>query len=104
MAAGLVPTELIPTVVSSLIDELTNPAGVAKAHIDTGLTATYFMGKIMAGGMEGVVGADAGASNSSPTFLESRSCNHVLLNDAASTKLLLTAGFSGSLALQTALI
>ena len=52
LAAGLVPTALIPTVVSSLIDELTNPAGVAKAHIDTGLTATYFMGKIMAGGME----------------------------------------------------
>ena len=33
---GVVPPALVPKVVASLVDELTNPAGVAKAHIDTG--------------------------------------------------------------------
>jgi hypothetical protein len=33
---GVVPPALVPKVVASLVDELTNPAGAAKAHIDTG--------------------------------------------------------------------
>ena len=59
LAAGLVPTDLVPTVLAALVDELTNTSNVAKGHIDTGLHTTYFMGKILAGGMEQVVGSDS---------------------------------------------
>ena len=59
LVAGLVPKPLVRVVMAALVDELTNPAGVAKAHIDTGLTTTYFMGKLLSGGMEGVAGAES---------------------------------------------
>ena len=59
LVAGLTPHEQVPAVLASLVRELTNSSGAAKGHIDTGTHTTYFMGKILSGGMDGVVGADA---------------------------------------------
>ena len=59
LVAGLVPTQLVPVVMAALADELTNPTLLAKAHIDTGLTTTYFMGKLLSGGMQRIAGAES---------------------------------------------
>jgi hypothetical protein len=60
LAAGIPPSRLIPVVFKALVDELTNVSRAGKGHIDTGLHTTYFMGKILAGGMEQqLAGADS---------------------------------------------
>ena len=59
LVAGLTPKQSVPAVLAALVDELTNTSGVAKGHIDTGLTTTYLMGKLLSGGMEGLAGADS---------------------------------------------
>lgn len=59
LVAGAVPEPLVSTVLSSLVAELSDPTRVAKGHIDTGLHTTYFLGKMLSGGMEEVVGAAA---------------------------------------------
>ena len=43
----------------SLFDELSDPEGTATGHIDTGLHTTYFLGKMLSGGMEEIVSAAA---------------------------------------------
>lgn len=53
LVAGVTPQELVPTVIGALVDELTNTSGAASGHIDTGLHTTYFMGKLLSGGMDG---------------------------------------------------
>ena len=59
LVAGLTPKQSVPAVLAALVDELTNTSRVAKGHIDTGLTTTYLMGKLLSGGMEGLAGADS---------------------------------------------
>ena len=59
LAAEVTPAGLVPGVMASLIDKLTNVSGAANGHIDTGLTTTYFMGKLLSGGMEGLLGGGA---------------------------------------------
>ena len=59
LVAGVAPDALAPTVLGALVNELTNVSSAGKGHIDTGLTTTYFMGKLLAGGMEAVAGGAA---------------------------------------------
>jgi hypothetical protein len=45
LMAGITPPALIPVVLGALIDEISTTTG----HIDTGLTTTYFMAKLLSG-------------------------------------------------------
>ena len=59
LVAGAVPPLLASTVLDSLFDELSDPEGTATGHIDTGLHTTYFLGKMLSGGMEEIVSTAA---------------------------------------------
>ena len=58
LAAEIPPSSVAPAVLACLIDQLTNSSGVAKAHIDTGLHSTYFLAKLLSGGLQQLPGID----------------------------------------------